>query len=304
MGYATTLDAGTVGGAGTGLRVGFTAGPNLLNGDFSDWNFVEPGASLIDLDAIYSKLVVDGWIALIHPDANSTRSPAGYVNLYQIKSITAIARSNYCISAKISRAEVDTPNHLSEYYGLTRQTVALVQSEQLAAAPQPLSYPLYGTTIDLQDLRPDLAAATVVAITGTRQKLGLRATTNVITKKVQFIPDDDPSNPLTLNPGDIVTVTDPTPLPADLTAWSHTGPVTLTVEDASGRPGTVHAHFDDIGLAPSSSSDPQVSECALGVGQHDNWPLSSHRADAGSRSRRFQNCYDRESTTVQIPRMW
>ena len=37
--------------------------------------------SLIDLDAVYSKLAVDGWLALIVPDGSTSRSPAGFISL-------------------------------------------------------------------------------------------------------------------------------------------------------------------------------------------------------------------------------
>src|SRR5262249_33519170 len=51
--------------------------------------------SLVDLDAVYSKLAVGGWLALIHPDAHVARSPAGFVSLYLLKSVTPITRSDY-----------------------------------------------------------------------------------------------------------------------------------------------------------------------------------------------------------------
>src|SRR5262249_27349011 len=59
--------------------------------------------SLVDLDAVYGKLAVGGWLALIHPDADQSRSPAGYVSLYLLKSVTSITRSDYGTSAKITR---------------------------------------------------------------------------------------------------------------------------------------------------------------------------------------------------------
>jgi hypothetical protein len=64
--------------------------------------------SLVDLDAVYSKVAVGGWLALIHPDADTSRTPAGFVNLYLIKSVTSISRSDYRVSAKISRILTDT----------------------------------------------------------------------------------------------------------------------------------------------------------------------------------------------------
>jgi hypothetical protein len=292
----TIQDAATFGGAGSGLTVDFTAGPNLLNSSLTDWYFQPPGSTLIDLDATYSKLVVDGWIALIHPDANIARSPAGFIRLYLIKSISTVARSAYSTSAKISRADVDTGNYLNEYYGYTRETIALAQSEELAVIPQPLIYPLYGAVVELQDLRSDLSQATVVAITGPRQKLAALATSDVNSGKVQFVPDDG-STAATLNPGDIVTITDPTPLPANPADWNTAGLLTLIVLDSSGRPGTVQSDLGNFALSPSTSKDPQVSECVRVSVSASTDPFP-HTVLTLPLKSSLQNCYDRQLTSV------
>jgi hypothetical protein len=299
-GYNSSTSAATTGGSGTGLTVNFTASPNMLKNDLSDWNFAEPASALVDLDAVYSKIVVDSWIALIHPDANVTRSPAGFVSLYRISSITSIAHSAYSMSAKISRAAVDTDNNLGEYYGLTRETTALVQSEELAVVPQPLLYPLYGSAIDLQDLRPDLAQATLVAITGPRQKLRAQATAAVVNKNVLFAPDEDPTKTVAFNPGDIVTLTDPAPLPTGPSSWNNVGPIDLIVQDAAGRPGTVQGgSLADFLLSPSTDKDPKVSEIAqVSVSSSaDPFPHTVLTLPSGSV---LQNCYDRQLTTVNV----
>ena len=122
----------------------------------------------------------------------------------------------------------DTDTNLSGYYAATRETSVLAQSEQLAAAEQPFDHPLYGTLLDLENLRPDLVGATVVALSGPRQKIAVASGTIVSL----FVPDDATmlpaiSIPVTrrtivikrfadgtiLNPGDVLTLTDPTPLP-------------------------------------------------------------------------------------------
>ncbi len=145
VGYSTTNGAATSGGSGTGLQVDIVASNNLLNSAYSDWNFAEPAARLVDLDATYSKLVAGGWIALNMPDRQTSRSPSGFLRLYQIDSITVISRSDFAMSAKISRLETDTDTNLPAYYAATRKTSVLAQSEELTVAEQPLPYPLYGT---------------------------------------------------------------------------------------------------------------------------------------------------------------
>ena len=160
----------------TGLQ---EAGLVTIDPKFPEWQFgtagASPsdlvGASLVDLDAVYSKLATGGWLVLIHPDQDTSRSPAGFVSLYELTSVTSISRSDYGISAKITRVATDTTNNLSEYYGDTRSTSVLAQSELLPVAEQPLDHPLYGTFVDLEVLRPDLVGVTAVAITGKSQKI-------------------------------------------------------------------------------------------------------------------------------------
>jgi Baseplate J-like protein len=265
----------------------------LLNSDQSDWIFAEPGAKLVDLDATYSKLIAGGWIALNMPDKQTTRSPSGFLRLYQIESVTVISRSNFSMSAKISRLETDTDTDLPTYYAATRKASVLAQSEELAVAEQPLAYPLYGTALELENLRPDLLNPSVVALSGKRQKL------SVVVKNLSFAPDDNPSDLRTLNPGDLLTLTDPTPLPLPLNAndWNDRVTIrTLNVEDDQGRPGTLDAHLTDFTLAPSSKSDPDVSESALVESVSsvsDPYPHTLITLQSG-----LANCYERAATSV------
>ena len=110
-------------------------GPSLLNGN--DWDFTGPNVGtglVVDLDAVYPKLTPGGWLVLIDPDKNNSRSPAGRVSLYQANSVTTVSRSAYAISAKISRVAVDTNASVSAlnlYYTNTRETSAdFVQSDR------------------------------------------------------------------------------------------------------------------------------------------------------------------------------
>jgi hypothetical protein len=179
----------------------------LLNSAGTDWDFTNSQSSanqnlyksqLIDLDGVYSKIVPHGWIALIVPDAKSTRSPAGIVTLYQVNSITTISRSDFGIGSKLSRVAADLGGtHLQNSYITTRATSALVQSEQLAVTEQPLNYPLYGTFLELEGLRPDLAGVTAVALSGKSQKLSVADGVSGLS----FSPGDG-SATMNLNPGD------------------------------------------------------------------------------------------------------
>jgi len=270
---------------------------SLLNHGGTEWLGFELTTS-IDLDSVYPKVVSKSWLAMILPDDQASRSPAGYITLYNATAVAVLSRSDFGLSAKITRVYPDLTSNLSQY-GL-RETIVLAQSEQLAAAEQPLDHPFYGTTLNLEVFRPDLVGATVVALTGFRQKISVTDASNL-----EFVPDDQ-SPKVKLNPGDIYTLTDPTPLPlssGNIPDWStYATPVTIKAQDSSGRPGTIQGqssaniYLKQFSLAPSSSSDPEISECAL---------VSSVAALSHPFPRTqlqlanpVLNCYNRAATTV------
>src|SRR5271169_2162683 len=267
-----------------------------------DWDFDKSGLgkeSLVDLDAVYSKLVTGGWLVLIHPDANTSRSPAGFVSLYRLNSVTSITRSDYGISAKISRVVTDTETNLPAYYCKTRSTSILTQSEILAVAEQPLDHPLYGTFLDLEVLRPDLTGATGVAVTGRSQKISVNLP-NPDSTPLTFVPGDDPTSTVTLKQGETLTLLQPPNLfnpDGSIPHWStSTTTVTLAVADANGRTGTLSAALSNFALTLSTTSDPVVQEAALVSSvslvarpfPHTRILLQNP----------LLNCYDRTLTTV------
>jgi hypothetical protein len=273
----------------------------LLSG--GEWTFGNSSAdgdlstqSLVDLDAVYSKLAVGGWLALIHPDSNTSRSPSGFVTLYLIESVTSISRSDYGTSGKITRVATDTSANLFEYYGVTRSTSVLTQSEELAVAEQPLSFPLYGAFLDLKEIRPDLAGVQAIAVYGKSQKLSV----NVAAAPLLFKPDDE-SEDLTLGPNDVVTIFQPVNLPLNsdgsIPDWStFTEKHNLRVLDAGGRTGTLWAAVADFTLVPASDKDPTIQEFALvssvTVVKQDYPHTRIHLKSE------LLNCYDRTKTTV------
>jgi hypothetical protein len=252
--------------------------------------------SLIDLDAVYSKVAVGGWLVLIRPDGSVAHSPSGFISLCSILSVTSMSRSGYAMSAKITRVGVDDQPDLSTCYQYTRQTSVLTQSEELAVAEQPLTYPLYGSLVDLQGVRVDLAAVQAVAIYGKRQKLQV----NAGVKKMHFVPDDG-SKDLNLKPGDVVTLLRPRELPLDsdgtIPNWTtFTGKRPLRVLDPSGRAGTLVALISNFTLFPVSSKDPVIQEFALVSSvsvQTAPYPRTRIHLSA-----ELLNCYDRTTTTV------
>jgi hypothetical protein len=274
------------------LGGGASAPPNY------QWSGFTMG-STIDLDAIYQKVAPQGWVVLVSPDATSP-------TLYQALSVSSVSRSQFGLSGKITRIVPDTQPDPAQYD--LRDTVALVQSDGLPVAEQPLTYPLYGTVIDLTEVRPDLAGVQVLAISGTRQKVAVAE--NITT--LVFIPDDNLNAATLLHPGDVLTLTSPSELPSSLPTpdpttgripdWSASPAGTvqinsLSVEDANGRTGTIqNVTISQFILTPSGASDPVVSEYAL---VSSLGPVSvpySHTQLQLTNS--LVNCYDRSTTTV------
>jgi baseplate J-like protein len=289
--------------AGAALTAIVNAG--LLNSSSTEWTFGTTAsgtklsdANLVDLDAVYSKVTVGGWLALIEPDAQTTRSPAGLVALCLIESVTTVSRSDYAMSGKISRLTVDAPPAtLASYYAATRSTSVLTQSEQLAVPEQPLDHALYGSFIDLKGVRVDLAGVQAVAIYGRRQKLVVTPAGNGLS----FNPDDPTLGSLTLRPGDVVTILEPLHLPLNgdgsIPDWTKASDVRdLRVLDASGRTGTLSAPLNQFRLTPSSSNDPGIQEYALvsSISTESN-PYPRTRIHLKSE---LLNCYDRTATSV------
>jgi len=272
--------------------------PGSLNSITGDWKFdIEnlSASSLIDLDMVYSKIVPDGWIALIVPDNQTTRSPAGEVSLYRVNAVTTVSRSDFGSSSKISRISVDTAN-LGTYYTKTRQTSALAQSDELPVAEQPLPYPLYSKFIDLDALRPDLVGTTAIAISGKRQKLIVQAGV----ASLQFKADDGTA--ADLKPGDVLTISQPAPLPPPnndgiFPSWTVAADtITLYVEDANGRTGTITAALKQFLLVPSDKNDPVVSEYALVASV--NAPLKPNPHTQIKLKSDLEHCYERATATV------
>jgi Baseplate J-like protein len=315
--------------------VSTTALPSFPAAGDVDWPGMSP-SSTIDLDGTYSKVVTGSWVLLTQPGYSYTETTSGLLtlkalalrsspslsgisifggtetvtypaatDLYKASSVATVSRSDFAMSAKITRITPDTTNDLSNYSA--RDTAVFAQSDQLTPALQPLDYPLYGTLLDIQSLRPDLVGATVVAVSGTAQKISL----NAGVANLQFVPDDPTANPVGLNAGDTFTLIQPPPLPFNsdnsIPSWSSsTYALTLKVTDASGRTGTLQGataatslYLSNFSLVAPAKSDAEISEYAL-----VNKTVSPIAKNSTTPNTQFQlanpllNCYCRATATV------
>ncbi len=282
--------------------------PNLIDNSVTPWqwkNFaISPPTStsplVIDLDTPYPKVVAESWFALTSFQV-SGQSVYRYAQLYKVQNAHAVSISNFGLSGKVSELAPDyqdpyiTTPLAGTHGGFSLQgTEVWAQSDLLQVAEQPLNYPLYGTLLDLQDLRPDLTNVQVVALFGKRQKITVASGISDLV----FIPDDG-TNSMSLNPGDTLTLTGPPPLNSDgsFPDWSQSANQTsLSVEDANGRSGKVWAALNQFTLKPSGANDPNISEYALvsqAIGVLTPYPHTQIQLMSP-----LSNCYDRYGTSV------
>ena len=279
----------------------------LDSGNPPDWKFgidTASGSKLqdesaLDFDAIYSKLAAGQWVVSVRPDVGNLGEAFSRLYLYILTSVSSISRSDYGISARITRAITDTKQELDRSYKYNRIVTLLGQSELLPAAEQPLDHPLYGTFLDLEVLRPDLVGAAAVAVTGKSQKIAVNLP-DPDTTTLSFIPDDDPTHPVTLAQGQVLTLLKPPSFfnsDGSIPDWRASATtLTLAVADSKGRTGTLISPLSNFTLIVASSSDPVVQESAL-VGQvvlvADPFPHTRILL-----ANPLLNCYDRHLTTV------
>lgn len=326
----------------------------LLSGD--EWTFGTASnsfpsdlasASLVDLDSVYAKVAKGGWLVLTasymkwvhhtpghggHGHGTTVAETISESNLYWLSAVTTVSRSDYAMSAKITRATTDTNGGLggtNSYYAETRSTAGLAQSELLPVAEQPLDYPLYGTLLDLEVLRPDLAGVSAVAITGKNPKLTVNTPANAAGSSparpvVWFYPNDAPTVPVALVQGQVMTLLQPPnavintptpgstggPEPGSIPGWSQTGTgatltPTLIVADATGRIGAINPTYATEAPTPLGSfiltaagkNDSVVEEYALvsNVSLETNGSFPRTQIQLATA---LTNVYDRTMTTV------
>ena len=264
----------------------------------------------VDLDADYPKIVPGSWLALVkgNPEAATAR---GYVELYGAEEVHHLSRSDFALSSGITRVKTDTAENLGRF--LRQDTLVLAQSERLAISQRPIRYPLYGATLTLARLEPELDKGRHIAVSGKRQRLRIAEGVSGL----RFVRDD--LGPVNINGGDLFQVSgtvleiqsgnqsnalSPTelgdalypplveqgdgtlaPPPARMVRWN------LTDRDGGG--GTLDAKTDQVVLQAASPDDATISEIAMiAQASHDRDPTTLTLEQA------LTNCYDRATVTI------
>jgi predicted phage baseplate assembly protein len=131
--------------------------------------------NMVDLDNTYPALTKASWLVLESSD--------GVVASYRITGNQELTRSEFAISAKVTRLTLDASTNFDVL--TMRNTTAHGQSEQLPLAELPLTEPLTGATLTLDRYYPGLASGQFVIVTG--QRADLKGTPGVEARRIKEV---------------------------------------------------------------------------------------------------------------------
>jgi hypothetical protein len=120
----------------------------------------------VDLDNSYPGIVKGSWLILSAP----TSGGAALVKTFKVTDQAEIARSDYAISAKVSRLTVEAALAFNADFKL-RSTAALAQSESLPLAQTPILDVVQGDAVTLDRAYLGLKKGQKVILTGERDDL-------------------------------------------------------------------------------------------------------------------------------------
>jgi hypothetical protein len=254
---------------------------------------LDPNGKTIDLDASYPKIVAGSWFAL----ADGSAAPGNpLVRPYLVDAVTQTSRTAYGLSGKITRLSSDGHEGLDKFE--LRKTQVLAQSEELKLVERPLTYPLYGDTLALDELQPHLAPDQLIAVSGKRQRVVIGADTTGITFPGAAARTPQPGEPFVMR-------TPPTPATGGLEpvapqALDPTAPaqdLLWHLVDRDGAAVDIKAPLNALRLQPALKDDAIVSEvCAIAHGtlavKHDRDRTTLKLRAA------LSYCYDRATVAI------
>src|SRR5262249_31900848 len=197
----------------------------------------------INLDAVYSQIVLRSWIALVKPDA---ATPA-YAELYRVKSVGQETKADFNITAKTTRLEI-TGENIEKFS--PRDTTVFAQSEELELAETPLDDPVSGKDIVLDRAVEGLEPGRTLIVTGKRLRAVIGAS-----RARRYLPPAGQAPRLQLGAGDSLTVLAPVP-----DVRTRSGPKLWRLRDWAGVEGHVTAPSGKVTLAAAEADDETVTE--------------------------------------------
>ncbi|MFC0397365.1 putative baseplate assembly protein [Paraburkholderia rhizosphaerae] len=181
--------------------------------EWRDFQLGEHGP--IDLDGLYPKIVDQSWIVLRHdvgltiysdlvtkgqllaeitqiqdkvaaavlkddlkPVSSSRFVAAPHTYLLRVRQVQEVARSDFALSAKVSRITPQFADGLSSVP--LRSTIVFAQSDEFTPVARPIREPVSGSTLTLGVSEPDLAPGQALAVTGKLQRVAFPVDTGGI----------------------------------------------------------------------------------------------------------------------------
>jgi predicted phage baseplate assembly protein len=105
-----------------------------------DFDLQHTDESTIFLDAVYEGILQGSWVALARP---------AYTELYRVLTAEVDSRTDFTLTAKVTRLKFDTNEHLSWFS--RRRTAVYAESEALVLAREPIEDPIEGDVVDLDE---------------------------------------------------------------------------------------------------------------------------------------------------------
>jgi predicted phage baseplate assembly protein len=120
------------------------------------------GTDSIDLDNVYPEMIAESWVVL--------ESPAEAAKAFRVRANRELTRTDFAMSAKVTRLELEGPTDQFSDYAM-RDTTVLGQSERLTLAEITLTEDVMGNSVTLAQYYADLAVGQLVIVTGQRKDL-------------------------------------------------------------------------------------------------------------------------------------
>lgn len=278
------------------LRVGEVApvgSPNPPNTPFLPGAFFDrkntwadaglpPATTSINLDSVYSQVIVNSWIVLVKPETGSGTTP--FSELCRVKDVAEEAKADFNISAKTTRVGISGENENIHSFS-PRDTAVAAQSEELPLAETPIADPVWQDEIELNELITPLAEGRNIVLTGQRMRVRI----GVMSSQLTLVSLSNPEVFKTLATGDeLIMLT----LPVNLTPGSTT--MRYELEDKGGFVGYTNAPEAEVTRITADEGDPFVSEVAT----IDSTELADDTHSKLVLTAPLNNVFDRATVTI------
>ncbi|HEX8246319.1 MAG TPA: putative baseplate assembly protein [Longimicrobium sp.] len=226
---------------------------------------------VVDLDTLYPRVVPGSWIVL---------NKSTYTELYRVNTAVPASRTDFTLTAKVTRLTLDAREHLSWFP--RRETVVFLQSEELTLVEAPDTSLVGGTTVELDRLVDGLTAGRTLIVSGRRR----RACVDDLARPLVMASADGTKTKV--NPGEVLWMLAPSS--TDVTS----GAVTWSLANRLGVEGTVTDTQGVIEEEDADDGDDLLSEVVTLAEATDDGVHTTLRLEGTG----MQRWYDRASTRI------